>query len=196
MYRNLWQKMDQSKWFIRWSIFYQQKYKVANFEVKINLRDYSDAYIVMKGWVSVRGTNDANRRNKKLTFKNNAPFRSCISKINNTFVDNAEDYATVKPLYNLLEYSDNYSMASGSLWNYYRDEVNDYANENVNNFRISNKTTAGKSLAYKTKIIEKIPADDNTLDTEVVVPLKNFSNFWRFLNLILINCEIELDLSW
>ena len=196
MYRNLWQKMDQSKWFIRWSIFYQQKYKVANFEVKINLRDYSDAYIVMKGWVSVRGTNDANRRNKKLTFKNNAPFRSCISKINNTFVDNAEDDATVKPLYNLLEYSDNYSMASGSLWNYYRDEVNDYANENVNNFRISNKTTAGKSLAYKTKIIEKIPADDNTLDTEVVVPLKNFSNFWRFLNLILINCEIELDLSW
>ena len=196
MYRNLWQKMDQSKWFIRWSIFYQQKYKVANFEVKINLRDYSDAYIVMKGWVSVRGTNDANRRNKKLTFKNNAPFRSCISKINNTFVDNAEDYATVKPLYNLLEYSDNYSMASGSLWNYYRDEVNDYANENVNNFRISNKTTAGKSLAYKTKIIEKMPADDNTLDTEVVVPLKNFSNFWRFLNLILINCEIELDLSW
>ena len=196
MYRNLWQKMDQSKWFIRWSIFYQQKYKVANFEVKINLRDYSDAYIVMKGWVSVRGTNDANRRNKKLTFKNNAPFRSCISKINNTFVDNAEDDATVKPLYNLLEYSDNYSMASGSLWNYYRDEVNDYANENVNNFRISNKTTAGKSLAYKTKIIEKMPADDNTLDTEVVVPLKNFSNFWRFLNLILINCEIELDLSW
>ena len=196
MYRNLWQKMDQSKWFIRWSIFYQQKYKVANFEVKINLRDYSDAYIVMKGWVSVRGTNDANRRNKKLTFKNNAPFRSCISEINNTFVDNAEDDATVKPLYNLLEYSDNYSMASGSLWNYYRDEVNDYANENVNNFRISNKTTAGKSLAYKTKIIEKMPADDNTLDTEVVVPLKNFSNFWRFLNLILINCEIELDLSW
>ena len=196
MYRNLWQKMDQSKWFIRWSIFYQQKYKVANFEVKINLRDYSNAYIVMKGWVSVRGTNDANRRNKKLTFKNNAPFRSCISKINNTFVDNAEDDATVKPLYNLLEYSDNYSMASGSLWNYYRDEVNDYANENVNNFRISNKTTAGKSLAYKTKIIEKMPADDNTLDTEVVVPLKNFSNFWRFLNLILINCEIELDLSW
>ena len=196
MYRNLWQKMDQSKWFIRWSIFYQQKYKVANFEVKINLRDYSDAYIVMKGWVSVRGTNDANRRNKKLTFKNNAPFRSCISKINNTFVDNAEDDATVKPLYNLLEYSDNYSMASGSLWNYYRDEVNDYANENVNNFRISNKTTAGKSLAYKTKIIEKMTADDNTLDTEVVVPLKNFSNFWRFLNLILINCEIELDLSW
>ena len=150
----------------------------------------------MKGWVSVRGTNDANRRNKKLTFKNNAPFRSCISKINITFVDNAEDDATVKPLYNLLEYSDNYSMASGSLWNYYRDEVNDYANENVNNFRISNKTTAGKSLAYKTKIIEKMPADDNTLDTEVVVPLKNFSNFWRFLNLILINCEIELDLSW
>ena len=69
----------------------------------------------------------ADRRNKKLTFKNNAPFRSCITKTNNIFIDNAEDLDIVIPMYNLLEHSDNYSMISGSLWNYYRDEVNDHA---------------------------------------------------------------------
>ena len=61
----------------------------------------------------VRGTNDANRINKKITFKNNALFRSCLSKINNTFVDTAEDLDIVMPMYNLLEYSNNYSMTSG-----------------------------------------------------------------------------------
>ena len=74
--------------------------------------------------------NTANRRNKKLTFNNNAPFRSCISKINNTFADNAEDLDVVISMYNLLENSDNYSMTLGSLWNYYRDAVNDSATEN------------------------------------------------------------------
>ena len=73
------------------------------------------------------------KKRKKLTFKNNAPFRSCISKINNTFIDSAEDLDIVMPMYNLLEYSDNYSMALRSLWNYYRDEINDDSNENVNN---------------------------------------------------------------
>ena len=58
----------------------------------------------MKGRTSVRGTNDANKRNEKLTFKNNAPFRSSKSKINNTFIDNAEDFGIVMPMYNLLEY--------------------------------------------------------------------------------------------
>ena len=73
-------------------------------------------HIAVKGRISVTGTNNANRRNKKLTFKNNAPFRSCISKINNTFVDNGEDLDIVMSMYNLLEYSDNYFM-TGSLWN-------------------------------------------------------------------------------
>ena len=73
-------------------------------------------HIVVKGRISVTGTNNANRRNKKLTFKNNAPFRSCISKINNTFVDNGEDLDIVMSMYNLLDYSDNYFM-TGSLWN-------------------------------------------------------------------------------
>ena len=69
-------------------------------------RDYSNAYIVVKGRIIAIGTNDANRSNKKLTFKNNAPFTSCILKINNTSVDNPENLDIVKPMYNLLEYSD------------------------------------------------------------------------------------------
>ena len=101
------------------------------------------------------------------------------------------------PIHNLVEYNDNYSM-TGSFWNYYRDEVNDDANENnADNYRTNNnKAVTSKSFKYKTKIIESIPDDNNTLDTEVVVSLKYWTNFWISFNLLLINCEIELDLSW
>ena len=66
----------------------------------------------MKERISVTGTNAANRRNKKVTFKNNALFRLCVSKINNTLVYNAENLDVVIPMYNLSEYSEIYSMAS------------------------------------------------------------------------------------
>ena len=89
--------------------------------LRSDLYDQSNACIILKGTVTVEGTNDANKRNKKLTFKNNAPFRSCISKINNTLIDNAEDLDIVMPTYNLFEYNDNYSVTSGIFWNYYRD---------------------------------------------------------------------------
>ena len=100
--------------------------------LRLDLCDYSDAYIVVKGKISVRGTNTSNRINKKLVFKNNAPFRSWISKFSNTFIGNTEDLDIVMPMYNLSEYCDNYSMTPGSLWNYYGDEINDDANENDN----------------------------------------------------------------
>ena len=77
--------------------------------------DYSDAYIVVKESVNVEGTNNAEKRNKKLTFENNALFRSCISNINNTLTDNGKDFNIAMLRYNLLEYSDNYSMTSGSF---------------------------------------------------------------------------------
>ena len=85
-----------------------------------------------------------NRRIKKLTFKNIAPFRSCRSKINNTFIDNAEDLDIVTTMYNLSEFNDNYSITSGSLWNYYRDEVNDDANEINTNCRLNNSKDNSK----------------------------------------------------
>ena len=62
---------------------------------------------------------------KNLSFENNAPFRSCVSKINNTFIDNVEDLDIIMPMYNMLEYSDNYFMSARRLWNYHRDKMND-----------------------------------------------------------------------
>ena len=120
-----------------------------------------------------------------------------MSKVNNTLIDNGEDLHIVMSLYNLLEYSDNYSMKLGSLLNYYRDEVNDNANENnADKYRINNiNTITSKSFEYKVELIGSTPTDNNTLNAEVVVPLKYLSNFWRFLDLSLINCQIELDLS-
>ena len=81
--------------------------------------DYSDAYIVVKGTIDflALAANENNKAEKNVVFKNNAPFTSCISKINSTLIDNA-DFDIVMLMYNLLEYSQNYSMISGSLWNY------------------------------------------------------------------------------
>ena len=80
--------------------------------LRSDLCDYSNAYIVIKGTITVENTNDADQKNKKLIFRINAQFGSCISKINNTFIDNAEDLDVVMPIYNLLEHSNNYSMTS------------------------------------------------------------------------------------
>ena len=82
--------------------------------------DYSDGYIVVKG--TIKRPNNTDAYNKKLAFKNSAPFISYISKINSALIDNAEDLDVVMPMYNLIEYSKNYAKASGILWNYYRDE--------------------------------------------------------------------------
>ena len=112
---------------------------------------YIDEHIVVKGRITFEGDNDKKKRKKKLIFKNNAPFRSYISKTNNTFVNNTENLDIVMPLHNLLEYSDHYSVTSGSLWNFYRDEINDDENENDNaNNRINkNKIITSKSLRPK-----------------------------------------------
>ena len=74
-----------------------------------DLCDYSDAYIVVKKTITVKGSNNRDKRNRNLILKNNAPFLSCISKINDTLTENAEDLDIVMPMYNLLEYSKNYS---------------------------------------------------------------------------------------
>ena len=101
-------------------------------------------------------------------------------------------------MYNLLEHSDNYSMTSGILWNYYKDEISCDENENdADNNRINNnKIITSKPFKYKTKLIESTPDDNNILDANVIGLLKYLSNFWRSLYLPLLNCEIELDLPW
>ena len=131
--------------------------------LRSDLCDYSDACTVAKERISVTDTNIAKKRNKKLTFRNNATFRSHITKTNNTFIDNAEDFDIVITMYNLLEHNNNYSMISESLGNFYRDEANDDANESncVVNYRINNtKTTTNKSFEYKPKI-KGSTADNN-----------------------------------
>ena len=130
---------------------------------------------------------------KKLVFKNNAPFINCISKINGVKIGNAEDLYVVTPMYNLLEYSKNYRKTTGSLWNYYRDEPNSGVNGGIN-YSIMNS----KSFDYKVNFIENGVAQGNLTknDVKIVVPLTYLSNFWRSLNIPLINCEIELILTW
>ena len=87
--------------------------------LKSSLCDYSDAYILVKRTIAVNNTaaadTDANNDNKKVIFKNCAPFTKCISEINNTQVENAKDIDIVMTMYNLIEYSDNYAKTSGSL---------------------------------------------------------------------------------
>ena len=135
-------------------------------------------------------------------------------KKNGVLVENAEDLDIVMPMYNLLEYSKNYSKTSASLWNYYRDELTDETNDNNG----PNKNAINsKSFKYKTSITGStynIPrritgADGNpvinpnydrnkrgTKEVEIAVPLKHQGNFSISLNILLVNCEVSLALSW
>ena len=146
---------------------------------KSSLCDYSDAYILVKGKITITVAGDdaaarqADERDKGVAFKNCAPFTNCISEINNTQIDNAKDIDIVMPMYNLLEYSDNYAKTSGSLWQYYRDEPND-------------------NLADS----ELFKSIGNKKGVEIMVPLKYLSNFWRALEMPLTNCKVNLILAW
>ena len=109
--------------------------------LRSDLYDYSDAYIVVKGDITLtktitRGFIDTRKR--FLAFKNNDPLTSCISKINNVLIDNAEDLDFVMPMYNLIEYSKIYRKTTDSLWNYYRDEPNNPPAANYNADPITN----------------------------------------------------------
>ena len=145
--------------------------------LRSDLCDYSDAYIVMKGDITLEGDNDANKTSKNFAFKNNALFANCISKINGVKIDNAEDLHVVMSIYNLLEYSK-------SLWNYYRDEPSNPLSSNSESFKC------------KANIAGKTPEDNDSLtNAKVVIPLKHLSNFWKSLNISLINCDVELILT-
>ena len=115
------------------------KFKTAM--LRSNLHEYANAYILVKGTITITGAGaDAaakrvGEREKGATFKNCAPFIKCISRINNTDIDTAQDIDIVMPMYNLIEYSDNYSKTSGSLWQYYKDDPNDNL-ENSESFKL------------------------------------------------------------
>ena len=177
--------------------------------LRSNLCDYSDAYILVKGTITVNGIvngaeNEILRRNRPLILKNNAPFVSCMTKINNEFIEDADDLDIVMPMYNLLEYSKNYRKTISSLYNYYRDELSD--NNNPDNFPNTNVVNSS-AFEYKNKItgntynVAEGAAGHNAnrvgkKDVELAIPLKYVGNFWRALNIPLISCEVFLELKW
>ena len=165
--------------------------------LRSDLCAFSDAYIVVKGVIPVTYPNNA-KRHKAVKFKNNAPFINCISKINGIKIDNAEDLDVVMPMYNLLEYSKNYRKTTGSLWNYYRDQPSNPLSTNSESFKY--KT----SITGNTYNVDDDDDDDDNYDankvgeneTEVAIPLKHLSNFWKSLNVPLINYAVKLISTW
>ena len=150
----------------------------------------------MKGTITVSNTAaapaGANNTNKKVIFKICAPFTICISEINNTQVDNAKDIDIVMPMYNLIECSDNYAKISGSLWQYCKGIPGVNNDNEAVNFTDKNVTDA---FNFKVKMVGQT-GDDGTKNVEIMVPIKYLSNFWRTLEMTLINCEFNLILTW
>ena len=166
--------------------------------IESSLCDYSHAYILVTGNVTVTKTiaaadDNPVQRSQPLTvatqvaFKNCAPFKDCRTEINDTFVDYADFINIAMSMYNLIEYSDNYSDSSGSLWNFERDEI---ANPNVTN------GDNGPSCNYKGNLITNTNADGTKKGVKISVPLKYLSNFWGSLEMPLVNWKIELSLKW
>ena len=191
-------------------------YNINVTKLRSDLCDFNDAYIVLKRNIIVdkkkftandfeapnniaanaTATNTANDNvlsRKKLVFKNNGAFINCISKINGVKLENAEDLHVVMSMYHLLEYSKNYRKTTGSFWNYYRDEPNSDTDAN----EIKQSIINSNYFDYKANFIDSVTHNNLTKnDVKIVVPLKYLSNFWRSLNIPLINCEVELILTW
>ena len=163
--------------------------------LKSSLCDYSDAYILVKGTISIANTTaagvGANNINEEVIFKNCAPFTNCISEINNMQIDNAKDIDIVMPMHNLIEYSDNYAKTTGSLWQYCNNIPARNNNDEITVFRRNNLTD---SFNFKAKITVQTD-DDGKKNVEIMVPLKYLNNFWRTLEMSLINCEANLILT-
>ena len=155
--------------------------------LRSDLCDFRDVYIVVKGTITTEQNTNINNdgHNKPFVFKNNAPFISCILKINSVLIDNAEDLDFVMPMYNLIEYKKNYRKTTGSLWNYYRDEPD---NDEIRD---------SKSFKYRTSITGNTPNDSDTITgAEIVITLKHMSDFRKSFKIPLINCEVSLTLIW
>ena len=170
-----------------YNVYSQIKFKTTM--LKSSLCDYNDAYILVKGTITITGAGadaaarQADERDKGVAFKNCAPFINCISEINNTQADNAKDIDIIMLIYNLIEYSDNYAKTTGSLCQYFKDESD-------------NDTENSESFKSRLKITGKTPNNGNEKDVEIMVSLKYLSNFWRTLEMPLINCKVNLILTW
>ena len=131
-----------------------------------------------------------------MAFKNCAPFSKCITKIDGTTTDDAEDLNFVMVMYNLIEYSSNYSETTGSLWFYSKDEATDFNGNIVNVIKVV------KYFKYKAKLLgNAVAMADNAANgilknASTTVPFNFLSKFWISLEMPLINCKVELKLKW
>ena len=157
--------------------------------LKTNLCDYAEAYVLVDCTIRAAAA-DANTR---LALKNCAPFTTCNLEINDEHVDIAENLDLTMSMYNLIEYSDNYQDSSATLYQYKRDEPRDEA-------KAINDLTTDTSSSFKYKVIllgNPVVANNVArINVKVVVPLKYLSNFFRSLEMPLINCKIKLNLTW
>ena len=171
----------------------QIKFKTSM--IRSSLCDYRDAFVLVKGTITVINTGTAaapNNRNKKVIFKNCAPFTDYIREINNKEIYHAKDIDVVMAIYNLIEYSDNYLKASGNLWQYYTDES--LINNNAVIIDVPDDSD-NASFKYKQKITGQT-GNDGTKDVRITVTLKYLSSFSRTLEMPLIKCEINIFLTW
>ena len=155
--------------------------------LKPNLCDYAEAYILIDGTIKAAAANV----NTRLALKNCAPFTKCNLKINDEHEHTVENLDITMPMYNLIEYSDNYRDSSTTLYQYNRDEPpedNAIADLTVNN---------SSSFKYKVSLLgDPVHAGGiSRINVKVVVPLKYLSNFFRSLEMALINCKIKLNLT-
>ena len=155
--------------------------------IKSSLCDYSDAFTLVTENITVNAPN-----NTDVAFKPCVPFSVCKTVINNVFRDKANHIYIALPMHNLMEYSDNYSDRSGSLWQFKRDEV---PTNNVD-LTIDNS----QSFKYKTALVGKTANKNNrnsfAKETKIVLPLKYLYNFCRLLEMRLINYKVHLELNW
>ena len=165
--------------------------------LRSSLCDYSNAYIFAKGNISLNNTAaadvDANNANKKVIFKNFALFTDCIRKINDTQADNGKVIDKVMPMYNLIGYSDNYSKPCGSLWHYCKDIPTVNNDDNMVGFNGANATDSSN---FKTKRTGQTDNNGRIDDVKIIVSLKYLSNFWTTLEMPLVNCKVNLILTY
>ena len=172
---NEYSKFATKKWYVivsgsKGNYSHENPIKFLTNSIESSICDYSDAYILVTGNIAVVGAVD----NTKVAFRDCAPFRKCRTETNETFIEEAEHINIAMPMYNLIEYSDNYSDTSGSLWQFKRDQIEGNIDLTIDANHIPNNSSSYK---YKSSFIT------NRNGVEITVPLKYLINFWRSLEI-------------
>ena len=181
-------KFATKKWYIidnesKGNYSHENPIKFLTKSIESSLCDYSDVYILVTGNIAATPNNAATQ----VVFKNYAPFEKCRTEIKEIFVDETDFIKISMPMYNLIEYSDNYSDTSGSFWQFKRDEI-------TNNADVTNDNNA-PLFKYKASLIGNTGDSGRKNGVKIAVPLKYLSTPWRSLEMPLFNCKVELSLK-